>query len=104
MNAEPGLETIPQPETSIGPDGKIPSEPVTDAAAIGSSAVQRARVRFKLERRHEFRYHLSVACALACSWFVRLVPPRPRDWIADRGGDFFYRFSPTYRRNVSANI
>jgi lauroyl/myristoyl acyltransferase len=104
MNADPGLETIPQPETSIGPDGKNPSEPEADATTLGSSAVQRARVRFKLERRHEFRYHLSVACALACSWFVRLVPQRPRDWIADRGGDFFYRFSPTYRRNVSANI
>ena len=104
MNADPGLETITPPDSSIGPDGKAPSDRVSDAPALVPTAVQRARARFKLERRHEFRYHLSVACALVCSWFVRLVPQRPRDWIADRGGDFFYRFSPTYRGNVSANI
>ncbi len=32
------------------------------------------------------------------------MPERLRNWVADRGGDFFFRFSPTYRRNVMFNI
>jgi KDO2-lipid IV(A) lauroyltransferase len=32
------------------------------------------------------------------------MPERFRNWTADRGGDFFFRFSPTYRGNVMANI
>jgi lauroyl/myristoyl acyltransferase len=104
MNTEAGPETVPQADTAIGLDGNVPETPISDSTPKVSSAVHRARSKFKLERRHEFRYHLSVACALACSWLVRLVPERPRYWIADRGGDFFFLFSPTYRRNVSANI
>src|SRR3954469_15005161 len=60
--------------------------------------------KFRGERRREFRYHVSVACAVVLSWIVWLMPERMRNWVADRGGDFFFRFSPTYRRNVMANI
>jgi lauroyl/myristoyl acyltransferase len=104
MNPDTEAKTINQTESAIGSDSTDPSAPLAQTKLLGSSLSQAARSRFRLERRHEFRYHLSVACALACSWFVRFVPERPRNWLADRGGDFFFRFSPTYRHNVMANI
>jgi KDO2-lipid IV(A) lauroyltransferase len=104
MNADSSIETASQPENSVSLDGNDPGQTISSSPTLVPTTVKRAPARFKLERRHEFRYHLSVACAIACSWIVRIVPERPRNWIADRGGDFFFRFSPTYRRNVSANI
>jgi lauroyl/myristoyl acyltransferase len=61
-------------------------------------------VRFQREARREFRHQLSVACAIAASWLTWIVPACIRYRIADRCGDLFYRFSPTYRDNVRANI
>jgi lauroyl/myristoyl acyltransferase len=105
MNAKSGIEPTSQTETSVGLDGNDPDLSTSSKSpTVVPTAVQRARARFKLERRHEFRYHLSVACAVACSWFAYLLPERPRNWIADRGGDLCFRFSPTYRRNVMANV
>lgn len=77
-------------------DGVEPVSPAIRTRERGS--------RFRSEQRREFRYHLSVACAISLSWIVRLVPERLRNWFADRGGDFFFRFSPTYRGNVMANL
>lgn len=59
---------------------------------------------FRQEERREFRYLLSVTCAVIASWCTWLTPERLRYWIADRLGDVFYRISPTYRKNVRANL
>ena len=59
---------------------------------------------FRREKRHEFRYLLSVLCAIVCSWVARLTPGSVRYWIADRFGDLYFRTAPSYRANVSANV
>jgi len=59
---------------------------------------------FRQEERHEFRYRLSVACARALSWLTWIVPLPLRMRFADGVGLAFYRFSPTYRANVEANV
>lgn len=61
-------------------------------------------VKFQREERKEFRYHLSIACAILASWIARLTPAPLRYRLADRGGDLVFRFSPTYRANVRANL
>jgi lauroyl/myristoyl acyltransferase len=60
--------------------------------------------KFQREQRREFRYLLSIACAIVASWVTRLTPAPLRYWLADRFGDLFYRTSPTYRDNVRANV
>src|SRR3712207_6413135 len=65
---------------------------------------RRSSERFRREERREFRYFLSIALATACSWAVAVLPGNVRDWLVDRGGDAWFRFAPTYRANVIANI
>lgn len=60
--------------------------------------------KFHLENRHEFRYWVSIAFAIVCSWISFLTPAFLRYRIADLWGDLFYFTSPTYRRNVAANV
>jgi lauroyl/myristoyl acyltransferase len=101
---ETNVAAPPSTEQLISADGKpllrAPNVPnLADTEKIDSR-----RARFRLEERREFRYHLSVAIAITFSWIVRLTPERLRNWLADRGGDFFHRFSPTYRQNVTANV
>jgi KDO2-lipid IV(A) lauroyltransferase len=60
--------------------------------------------KFQREDRQEFRYLLSIACAIVASWVARLTPTRLRYWLSDRSGDLFYQLSPTYRENVRANV
>lgn len=59
---------------------------------------------FRREERREVRYRLSVFCAELLSWLFWLWPPPLRRWVADRGGDLFFRFSHTYRANVLNNL
>ncbi|MGC4191914.1 MAG: hypothetical protein QM589_12250 [Thermomicrobiales bacterium] len=59
---------------------------------------------FHKEERHEFRYRLSIAFAKAMSWLFWIFPLPIRLRIADGVGMVFYRFSPTYRANVEANV
>jgi KDO2-lipid IV(A) lauroyltransferase len=60
--------------------------------------------QFRKEDRRELRYQLSVAIAFTLSWLFWLVPGAVRGWIADRGGDLFFRFSSTYTQNVAENV
>jgi lauroyl/myristoyl acyltransferase len=91
-------------ESLVNVDGKS-SLPAPGAPILAEpERVDSRRARFRLEERREFRYHLSVAIAITFSWIVRLTPERLRNWLADRGGDFFHHFSPTYRQNVTANV
>lgn len=60
--------------------------------------------KFQREERREFRYLLSIACAIVASWIARLTPTPLRYWLSDRSGDLFYHLSPTYRENVRANV
>lgn len=60
--------------------------------------------KFHLEDRRELRYWLSIACAVVCSWISFLTPAFLRYRIADLWGDLFYVTSPTYRKNVAANV
>lgn len=82
-------------------------------STIAATAAIRARQRsvfrgkgpiFRREKRHEFRYLLSVLCAVVCSWIARLTPGSVRYWIADRLGDVYFSTAPSYRANVSANV
>ena len=74
------------------------------ARSLPERARRRPSERFRREERREFRYVLSIALAIVCSWFVAVLPGRIRDWLADRGGDLYWRLAPTYRANVLANI
>jgi lauroyl/myristoyl acyltransferase len=60
--------------------------------------------KFRREERREYRYPLSVFCAVIVSWLTRLTPAAWRYRIADKSGDLFYRTSPVYRENVRANV
>lgn len=71
---------------------------------VGRLSKSNHGARFQGEERREFRYLISVACAVICSWIARLTPELARFWIADRLGDLFYRTSPTYKANVYANV
>jgi lauroyl/myristoyl acyltransferase len=71
------------------------------ADANGGSRKQPA---FRQEERHEFRYHLSIAFARVLSFLTWIVPLPLRMRFADLVGLAFYRFSPTYRANVEANV
>jgi lauroyl/myristoyl acyltransferase len=94
----------PTTESPIGVDGNSPILAPSAPNLAETEKVDSRRARFRLERRREFRYHLSVAIAITFSWIVWLTPEQLRNWLADRGGDFFHRFSPTYRQNVTANL
>ncbi|MGC4106018.1 MAG: hypothetical protein QM753_06645 [Thermomicrobiales bacterium] len=59
---------------------------------------------FRKEERHEFRYQLSIALARVLSWLTWAVPLPLRLRFADLVGLAFYRFAPTYRANVDANV
>jgi KDO2-lipid IV(A) lauroyltransferase len=87
-------------------DGSRASPPLNPAATPATTERPRPRIsdRFRREERREFRYVLSVTLAVICSWLVSVMPARPRYWLADRCGDFFWRVSPTYRANVLANL
>ena len=65
---------------------------------------QKSKPQFRKEERREFRYQLSVGLAIVLSWTFWLIPGRIRGWIADRFGDFFYRMSSTYPKNVRENV
>jgi len=62
------------------------------------------RVDFRLEERHHVRHLLSIVLAVAVSWTVRFMPERLRRYLATKGGDLSYRFSKSYRENVTANL
>ncbi|MGB3328042.1 MAG: hypothetical protein WBA46_03755, partial [Thermomicrobiales bacterium] len=64
----------------------------------------RKRPTFRKEERNEFRYSLSIAFARVLSWLTWIVPLPLRLRFADGVGLLFYRFSPTYRANVQANV
>lgn len=59
---------------------------------------------FRKEEHHEFRYRLSVALARVLSRLTWAVPLPLRLRFADGVGLVFYRFAPTYRKNVEANV
>lgn len=80
-----------------------PDRPSDGRAAVGSKP-HRRRADFRLEKRREFRYVLSIATAIICSWLARFLPRRFRYWLADRSGDFSFRHSTTFRENVKANL
>ena len=85
----------PTPMIDKGGPGAAPS-PVSNR--------RRPSERFRREERREFRYLLSVALAVTCSWLMAILPVRVRDRIADRSGDLYYRLFRTYRENVIANV
>lgn len=85
----------PHPATAESP---APTE-----AALVPPRSRRAE-RFRREERRELRYHLSIIAAGICSWIATALPSVLRNWLADRGGDLFFRMSPTYRENVIANV
>jgi lauroyl/myristoyl acyltransferase len=62
------------------------------------------RVEFRLEKRHETRYLLSVIFAVCLSWLVRVLPRTVRVFLAGKGGELWYRLSKTYRTNVTENL
>lgn len=70
----------------------------------GTDRTRKRRPIFRREERREFRYRLSIVCAELVSWLFWLWPPPLRRWVADRGGDLFFRFSHTYRDNVLNNL
>jgi lauroyl/myristoyl acyltransferase len=83
------------------------SSAIDATAAIGvrqRSGFRGKRPIFRREERHEFRYLLSVLCAIICSWIARLAPESIRYWCADRLGDLYFRSAPSYRDNVSGNV
>jgi len=67
-------------------------------------APRRPDPRFRHEDRDWLRRRLSVALAEAMSWTVGMMPTPMRHWLADRAGDVWHRFAPTYRGNVRDNL
>ena len=101
----PDLDALPQ-EANV--------QQVTDTGQPDTNAVETRpgpkgeksgrRAQFRREERREVRYMLSVGLAVWFSWVFWLLPVRVRNFIADRGGEYFYRRSQTYRDNVRANL
>jgi lauroyl/myristoyl acyltransferase len=88
----------PGAASATNPEGRLAQ------TALGRRLRSRPSERFRREERREFRYQLSVACAVASSWFVWLLPRPLRYWLSDRFGDLFFRLSRTYRENVADNL
>ncbi len=91
------------PPTPAAADDR-PAPPPARALASAPARLRRASERFRREERREFRYHLALALAVACSWLFAALPRRLRDAVADRGGRLWWRLTPTYRENILANL
>ena len=84
-----------QPATDPGEERAKPDRP---------SHRSKAGPTFLKEDRPEFRYWLSIACAVSFSWVFWLIPGPVRGWIADRFGDLFFRLGNVYPDNVRKNV
>ncbi len=107
MIAERG--TLADTIAMVSAEETIRSEAPTDESRRPDRSHGRVRAGFRLpefrrEERREFRYVLSIALAVLCSWVMRLMPIRLRYWVADTGGSLYFRLSKTYRENVCANL
>lgn len=98
--------TPPAPNRAAPPAADPPPilTPPPAAAPPGPRSLRRASARFRREEPRELRQRLSVAVAVAASLLVAGMPAPLRRWVADRIGHLWWRFAPTYRANVAANL
>jgi len=95
------------PATPSSPSAALPGDGGVvpgDLASRARAARREFQQRFRREERQEFRYHLSIACAVFFSWLMWALPFWVREQICVRGGDALMRRSRTYRENVLANL
>lgn len=87
----------PAPAPDFSPAATTPAEAI-------ARRFRRPDPKFKLEERDWLRRRLAILLAEVLSWTVGLLPWPLRFWLADRAGDVWHRFAPTYRANVRANL
>lgn len=92
--------------TRFASSTKAPATPATSLPNGSAAGAERAprRPQFRREDRQEFRYLLAIFVARTASRLVWLMPIWFRGWLANRGGDAYYRLFKTYRGNVAANL